>query len=65
MIDTYTKVVLTIIAIALMTLAIRPYTLPKDAWARDVVDVRIVGIDTASSLGWQSIQVACVYGCAR
>lgn len=60
MVDTYTKIVLTAIAIALMALAVQPYTLPKDALAQGgVVDVRIRGIDEASHLRWETINVRC------
>ena len=57
--DLYTKVVLTVIAVALAALAIQPYTLPKRADAQGIVDVRIRGIDEAQHLKWEPIRVIC------
>jgi hypothetical protein len=62
MVDRYTKIVLTIIAVALTALAIEPYTVaPKRAFAfgEGVVDVRIRGIDEAADLRWEPIHVLC------
>jgi hypothetical protein len=60
MVDRYTKMILTVIALALVALTIQPYTLPRPATAQGgVVDVRIRGIDEASSLRWEAINVRC------
>jgi hypothetical protein len=61
MVDRYTKIILTVIALALLALVVQHYTLPKEASAQGaVVDVRIRGIDEASSLRWEAINVNCV-----
>ena len=59
MADRYTKVVLTIIAVALTALAIQPYTLPPQAIAAKggIVDVRIRDIDKAPHAHWEAINV--------
>jgi hypothetical protein len=45
-IDRYTQIVLTVIALALVALVIQPYTLSKPAFVEGgVVDVRIRGVD--------------------
>jgi len=60
MVDRYTKIVLTIIAAALVALAFQSLMRPTPAFGqRDVVDVRIRGIDEASSLRWEAIRVIC------
>ena len=60
MVDRYTKVVLTVIAVALVALALQPYTIPKHALAQSgIVDVRIRGIDEAPTLHWEAINVRC------
>jgi len=57
-VDRYTKIVLTIIALA--ALVVQPYTLPRAAIAQGgVVDVRIRGIDEAHNLRWETINVHC------
>jgi len=58
-IDLYTKIVLTVIAITLSIMAIRPYTSPRVAEAQGIVDVRIRGIDEATHLRWEAIRVIC------
>ena len=58
-VDLYTKVVLTVIAVALIILTIQPYTVSRASSAYDVVDVRIRGIDEASNLRWEPIKVVC------
>jgi hypothetical protein len=59
-VDRYTKIVLTIIALALMALVVQPYTLPRAAVAQGgVVDVRIRGIDEAPHFHWETINVHC------
>jgi hypothetical protein len=42
MVDTYTKIVLTVIAVALVWNAAKDVAVPA-AWAQGVVDVRVVG----------------------
>ena len=59
-IDLYTKIVLTVIAVALVALAVQPYTMPKAADAQEIVDVRIRGIDESPYLFWEAINVHCV-----
>jgi hypothetical protein len=60
MTDRYTQTILTVTALALIALVIRPYTLPMPALAQGgVVDVRIRGIDEASNLRWETINVNC------
>ena len=57
--DVYTKVFLTVIAAALVALAIQPYTLPPPARAQgDIVDVRIADI-AGRFLHWGSLNVRC------
>jgi len=60
MVDRYTTSVLTIIAAALVALACQPLMRPTPAFGqRDIVDVRIRGIDDASHLRWEAIRVIC------
>ena len=60
-IDLYTKSVLTVIAVSLSLIAVRPYIVAPSAEAQSggVVDVRIRGIDEASNLRWEAIRVIC------
>jgi hypothetical protein len=43
MVDRYTKVVLTVIAVALVVVTARPFLEPRPAQAQGPVDVRVVG----------------------
>lgn len=43
MVDPYTKIVLTVIALALVALVVRPWLEPRQVGAQGVVDVRVVG----------------------
>jgi hypothetical protein len=60
-IDLYTKIVLTVIALALAIIAIRGAPL-RAAEAQNPVDVRIIGIVHPSGAGakWDGIDVTCV-----
>jgi hypothetical protein len=60
-IDLYTKIVLTIIAISLFALVIKPPTIPVTASAQplSVMDVRIRGIEATPTLPWEAIHVVC------
>ena len=64
MVDWYTKLILTIIAIALIALAVQPYIMPNQARAQwtsgDTIDVRIRGIDEARHLRWEPLPVRIV-----
>jgi hypothetical protein len=64
--DRYTKCVLTVIATALVVLALRPLFDPRMAQARDVVDVRIVEIKVAepAQFAYEMLPVRCVRGCS-
>jgi hypothetical protein len=57
MVDLYTKTVLTVIAIALAMIAVRPFVQPSSARAGELVDVRIWGVVGAP------LPVRCVEGC--
>lgn len=59
MVDTYTKIVLTVIAVALVALAARPTSL---AIAESPTKVVVAGSD-ALAVYWSPIQVECVKGC--
>ena len=60
MVDRDTTIVLTIIAAALVARAFQPLMRPTPAFGqRDVVEVRIRGIDEASHLRWEAIRVIC------
>ena len=76
MVDRYTKVVLTVIAVALMVLAFRPLLEPRPAQAEGPIDVNVVGwsisqINVAASLNStpipvridQQVPVVCIRGC--
>ena len=56
-IDVYTKIVLTIIAACLVLLVLKAYNVVTPAYAADVVDVRIRGIDEAGHLRWEDLPV--------
>ncbi|MFQ5915642.1 MAG: hypothetical protein ACE5JS_20925 [Nitrospinota bacterium] len=61
-VDLYTKVVLTVIALALTVLALQPYILANRADAqnsREIVDVRIRSIEQTVRLPWEPIRVRC------
>jgi hypothetical protein len=60
-IDLYTKIVLTVIAISLLALVMKPSILPVAANAQpvSVMDVRIRGIEVAPTLRWEAIHVVC------
>jgi len=47
MIDTYTKVVLTLIAAALWAMLLRPFVIPSSLKASDIQDVNLLQIDGA------------------
>lgn len=66
MIDLYTKAVLTVIALALSLLALRPL-MPQPALAADPVAVKIVEVLTTVRVmaGGGPLQVECVDGCRR
>jgi hypothetical protein len=63
MVDRYTKVILTIIAVALVALAVRPLFETRLAGAADSMDVRIVGISSDVASSRYAIPVLCVDGC--
>ena len=56
-IDPYVKVVLTVIAVCLVVIAFKPVFVTEAEAQGQVVDVRIVGIDEAQHLRWESIPV--------
>ena len=60
-IDLYTKIVLTIIAISLFALVMKPATIPITASAQplSVMDVRIRGIEATPTFRWEAIHVVC------
>ncbi|MDF0644661.1 MAG: hypothetical protein P0111_11555 [Nitrospira sp.] len=60
-IDLYTKVVLTIIALSLFALVMKPTTMPVTAGAQplSVMDIQIRGIEKAPALHWEPIHVIC------
>lgn len=62
MIDRYTKVILTVIAICLVWICVRDLDVIPVAFAqtdrgRDVVKVQIVSIDESPSLRWEALPV--------
>jgi len=62
--DRYTKIVLTVIALALVALAARPVLQTRVARASEIVDVRIVGVDFPVFPPYgRSLPVRCVEGC--
>jgi len=63
--DTYTKVVLTVIAVALSILAIRPFFDTRAALAQGTADVRIVGVSVSPGDAARPVPVRCVDGCWR
>lgn len=76
MVDAYTKAVLTVIALALVVLVVRPLVEPGPANAAGPVEVKVVGwsvsqISVAASLSplplavqlEQQVPVVCVSGC--
>ncbi len=63
MIDRYTKVILTIIALALSVLATRPFYEARPAVAQSPLPVRIVGSDTFSLITAGPLRVICDSGC--
>ena len=60
--DTYTKVVLTVIAVALVVLALRPLVEPRPAVASGQMDVNIVGLGGRTVL-FGPLPVECERGC--
>ncbi len=63
MVDTYTKVVLTVIAIALVWLALQPMLKPAPVIARERVEVEGT-VDVKPALGHlNALKVECVRGC--
>lgn len=65
MIDRYTKIVLTVIAVALVALVIRPFLEPRIVSAQNTIPVKIVGTDSHSLAYAGPLQVICVGGCTR
>jgi hypothetical protein len=63
-VDRYTKIVLTIIALALTALVVQPYTLPRAAAARDEL-VKVEGNGPNWADLWGPIKVECVSGCGK
>jgi hypothetical protein len=78
MVDTYTKAVLTVIALALLILAARPFLEPQSAQANGPTEVKVVGwtisqINVAASLSGTvpvqvqqhnvPLEVVCLRGC--
>jgi hypothetical protein len=61
-IDLYTKLVLTIIAFALVIIAIRPESPLRAMETQGPLDVRIIGIVHPSGAGgkWDGIDVNCI-----
>ena len=60
--DTYTKIVLTVIAIALVALVFRDAPLVPQAHAQDdrgdrVIKVQIVSIDESPTMAWEALPV--------
>ncbi|OFW11098.1 MAG: hypothetical protein A3G20_05190 [Acidobacteria bacterium RIFCSPLOWO2_12_FULL_59_11] len=60
--DSYTKVMLTIITVCLVWMCIRDLAIIPEAYAQrdrgtDVVKVQIVSIDESPSLRWEAIPV--------
>jgi hypothetical protein len=68
MVDLYTKTVLTVIAVALAMIAVRPFVQPGPARAAGAVDVRIVDVEMAREykdwMHYGAIPVECVKGCS-
>ena len=64
MVDTYTKVMLTVIAVALVWLGIQPMIRPTAVSARDRIEVEgTVGIHAAYVQPYGPLQVECISGC--
>jgi len=61
MVDRYTKIMLTVIALALVALAARPAFETRVARTGEPVDVRIVGI--GGYFPFSALPVSCVDGC--
>ena len=62
MVDTYTKILLTVIALALVALEIRPFFEPPSAIAQGKIEVEITGSEP-SAMFCSDISVRCVSGC--
>ncbi len=63
-VDGYTKVVLTVIALALVMLALRPLVQPSRAAADGPVDVTIIGVRMDSlAANYAPLPVNCMRGC--
>jgi hypothetical protein len=68
MVDLYTKTVLTVIAVALAMIAVRPIVQPASARAAEPVEVRIVDVRMVREFGSYlpidaALPVRCVKGC--
>jgi len=61
MVDRYTKIMLTIMAIALVWLGVRPIITPDTVRASD--SVRVVGVVQVESAWRSGVKLDCVSGC--